>query len=254
MRYLIKADFKKTFNLKKNRNYVIILGVLSIFFSLTFLFTLNVTQKKQIIDLSSIELLDVSLLGMDVVTIMLVIFFANFIAKEFTTEQVYTSLAITPLRHKFYLSKILFVLLLSIGVGVILILTILGLDQLVLSMYEMQTIPLFHQTVLSKLIGTLFMVIFYSILSATGSFYFQSVSGGITFSLGIMFIPALVKLFPEGFSELFLSFLPEKSLSTLIKIGMFNLDNTILFSILVLLFWLLVPLIFGFKKFNETDF
>ena len=27
MRYLIKADFKKTFNLKKNRNYVIILGV-----------------------------------------------------------------------------------------------------------------------------------------------------------------------------------------------------------------------------------
>lgn len=191
---------------------------------------------------------------MDVVTIMLVIFFANFIAKEFTTEQVYTSLAITPLRHKFYLSKILFVLLLSMGVGVILILTILGLDQLVLSMYEMQTIPLFHQTVLSKLIGTLFMVLFYSILSATGSFYFQSVSGGITFSLGIMFIPALVKLFPKGFSELFLSFLPEKSLSTLTKIGMFNLDNTILFSILILLSWLLVPLIFGFKKFNETDF
>ena len=159
---------------------------------------------------------------MDVVTIMLVIFFANFIAKEFTTEQVYTALAITPLRHKFYLSKILFVLLLSIGVGVILILTILGLDQLVLSMYEMQTIPLFHQTVLSKLLGTLFMVLFYSILSATGSFYFQSVSGGITFSLGIMFIPALVKLFPKGFSELFLSFLPEKSLSTLNKIGMFN--------------------------------
>lgn len=48
MRYLIKADFKKTFNLKKNRNYVIILGVLSIFFSLTFLFTLNVTQKNKL--------------------------------------------------------------------------------------------------------------------------------------------------------------------------------------------------------------
>lgn len=118
----------------------------------------------------------------------------------------------------------------------------------------MQTIPLFHQTVLSKPIGTLFMVLFYSILSATGSFSFQSVSGGITFSLGIMFIPALVKLFPKGFSELFLSFLSEKSLSALTKIGMFNLDNTILFSILILLSWLLVPLIFGFKKFNEKDF
>src|SRR5690625_3936886 len=116
------------------------------------------------------EVIDISLLGMDVTAIMLIIFTANFIAKEFSHGSIHTSLAIMPVRQKFYLSKILFIMILSLIISIILILIIFGLDQIVLLANNMDTVSLNNQALQSKLIGTIILPIFYSLLSAAGSF------------------------------------------------------------------------------------
>lgn len=254
MKHLIKADFKKIRFLKSHRNYLIVLCLLSISFGLIFLFTLGVTQGKHLTELPPMEVIDISLLGMDVAAIMLIIFTAFFISKEFSHGSIHTSLAITPLRQKFYLSKILFITILSLIISVTLTLIIFGLDQLVLLTNNMRTISFIDQALLSKLIGTIILPLFYSFLSAAGTFYFRSASGGIIFAIGVMFLPALIKLFPASFSDMVLILLPEKSLHALTEMGTVTFNGQLMSAILILLLWILLSNILGLWKLKKADF
>ena len=254
MKDLIMADFKRINFLSSHRNYLIVLCLLSISFGLMFLFTLGVTQRKNLTELPAMEVIDISLLGMDVAAIMLIIFTAIFIAKEFSHGSIHTSLAIMPLRQKFYLSKILFIMILSLIISIILTLIIFGLDQIVLLTNNMYTVSLNNQALLSKLIGTIILPIFYSLLSAAGSFYFRSAAGGIMFAIGIMFLPALIKLFPANFSDMALMLLPEKSLHALTEMGTITFNGQLMNAMLILLSWVLISNILGLWKLKKVDF
>jgi len=254
MKDLIMADFKRINFLSSHRNYLIVLCLLSISFGLMFLFTLGVTQRKNLTELPAMEVIDISLLGMDVAAIMLIIFTAIFIAKEFSHGSIHTSLAIMPLRQKFYLSKILFIMILSLIISIILTLIIFGLDQIVLLTNNMYTVSLNNQALLSKLIGTIILPIFYSLLSAAGSFYFRSAAGGIMFAIGIMFLPALIKLFPASFSDMALMLLPEKSLHALTEMGTITFNGQLMNAMLILLSWVLISNILGLWKLKKADF
>lgn len=254
MKHLIKADFKKITFLSSHRNYLTILCLLSISFGLIFLFTLGVTQEKHLTELPAIEVIDISLLGMDVAAIMLIIFTATFIAKEFSHGAIHTSLAIMPLRQKFYLSKILFIGILSLIISVTLTLIIFGLDQIVLFANNMDTVSLNNLALLSRLIGAVILPIFYSLLSAAGTFYFQSAAGGMMFSIGVMFLPALMKLFPASFSDTVLIFLPEKSLHALTEMDTVIFSVRLMSAILILLLWIVISNIFGLWKLIKADF
>lgn len=254
MKHLIKADFKKINFLSSHRNYLIILCLLSISFGLIFLFTLGVTQGKNLTELPAMEVIDISLLGMDVAAIMLIIFTATFISKEFSHGSIHTSLAIMPLRQKFYLSKILFIMILSLIISITLTLIIFGLDQIVLVANNMRTVSLNNQALLSKLIGTVILPLFYSLLSAAGTFYFRSAVGGIMFAIGVMFLPALIKLFPAGFSDMVLVLLPEKSLHALAEMGTLTFNGQLMSAILILLSWILISNILGLWKLKNADF
>src|SRR5690625_3699931 len=204
MKHLIKADFKKVSYLQSYRNFLIAIFLLSIFFGITFLFTIDLTAGKKLTALSSIEVMDITLLGIDVTTIMLIIFTANFISKEFSTDAIHTSLAITPLRQKYFLSKILFIVKLTILVSIALISLMFIIDQFILSINNMDRLSLLNQALFIKLIGAVIMPIFYSLLSMAGTFYTQLASGGVTFALGVMFMPALIKIFLEYLSDVVL--------------------------------------------------
>ncbi|MEI3605433.1 hypothetical protein SPD48_06985 [Pseudogracilibacillus sp. SE30717A] len=254
MKHLIKADFKKINFLSSHRNYLIVLCLLSISFGLIFLFTLGVTQGKNLTELPAMEVIDISLLGMDVAAIMLIIFTATFISKEFSHGSIHTSLAIMPLRQKFYLSKFFFIMILSLIISITLTLIIFGLDQIVLLANNMHTVSLNNQALLSKLIGTVILPLFYSLLSAAGTFYFRSAAGGIMFALGVMFLPALIKLFPAGFSDMVLVLLPEKSLHALAEMGTLTFNGQLMSAILILLSWILISNILGLWKLKNADF
>src|SRR5699024_10726405 len=160
---------------------------------------------------------------MDVAAIMLIIFTATFIAKEFSHGSIHTSLAIMPRRQKFYVAKVLFIMILSLTISTTLTLIIFGLDQLVLFANNMDTVSLNNQALQSKLIWTVVLPLFYSLLSTAGTFFFRTAAGGIMFAIGVMFLPALIKLFPASFSDMALMLLPEKSLHALTEMGLSHL-------------------------------
>ncbi|MFZ4451012.1 hypothetical protein [Salibacterium aidingense] len=248
---VIKADFKKMYYLSSYLHYVLAIGLLSILFGFTFLFTIGVTQGKELTQLAGLEVMDITLLGMDIAAIMLIIFAASFISNEFTSGSICPSLAITPLRHRYYFSKMIFIAVLSLLVSITLTVIFFGLSNLVLSVNNMKTVPIFQQALLLKFIGALFLPLFYSVLSAAAAFYFQSASGGTTFALGVMFLPAFIKMFPAGVSDVLLTVLPERSLHTLSEAGA---AGQWLSAASILLGWIVISSFMGLSKLKRTDF
>ena len=246
---LIKADF----NLRGYRNFLVATLLLSTLFGITFLFTIDLTAGKELTALSNIEMIDITLLGIDVTAIMFIIFTANFISKEFLTGAIHTSLAITPLRGKYFLSKALFIMGLSIFVSVLLTCMIVILDGFIITVNNMDRL-IFNDELFIKLIGAVIMPVFYSLLSVAGTFYTQSASGGITFALGIMFIPALIKMFSTTFSDVILPIFPESSLQVFAEINTNTINESLINATLILVLWILISNFMGFWRFKKSDF
>ncbi len=245
---LIKADFKKISYLPAYRYLLLSTIALSILFGTLFLFTTNVTQGKELAEFSSTEVIDISLLGMDVSAIMLILFTAIFVTKDLSSGAVHTNLAITPVRRKYFLSKISFISILSVLISVVLLILFLLIDQFVLSVYGIGGLSLID--ILTKLIGSIIMVLFYSLLSVAGTFFLQSTFGGIAFALAAMFLPALIKMFPADVSNMLLPIFPEKSLNAFIDTTNGSLGS----AILVLFLWVLISSVAGLWKFNRIDY
>ena len=107
MRQLIKADFKKTMYIPSYRYILIATVILSLVFGAIFLLTVEVTEGLKLSSLSSMLVIDVSFLGMDVTAIMMIIFVSLFISKEISTGAIYLRKSSWPHRRlKFYISKI----------------------------------------------------------------------------------------------------------------------------------------------------
>ncbi|WP_181350887.1 hypothetical protein [Thalassobacillus sp. CUG 92003] len=251
---LIKADLKKIVFLASYRNYLITTFILSVVLGLTFVFTIGVTQGKELTELRELEVLDISLLGMDVAAIMLIVFSARFISADFSQGSIHTALAIMPLRQKFYLAKVLFITAVSIILCITLTLSIVVMDQLILLGNDMHALSLGGQAVLLKLFGTAVMPLFYSLLSIAGTFYLRSMAGGVTFAIGIMFLPAFVDLFPTQVTGNVLMALPERSLHTIADMSVGQFNGQMVSAGSILLAWLIVTNAGGMMKLNKTDF
>src|SRR5690625_3875916 len=165
MNHVIKADFKKIFYLRGYRLYLLATCLLSIIFGIIFLFTVDLTAGKSLSELSSIEILDVTLLGIDAAAIMLIIFTASFIAKEFVTGSIHSTLAITPARKKLFFYKALFIAVLSLLMTILILGTFFFINQMILSANDLAKLSLLDRIVLLKLFGAIIMPVFYSLLS-----------------------------------------------------------------------------------------
>lgn len=249
---LLKADFKKVFYLSNYRYFLLAALLLSILFGAIFLFTINITQGKQLTELSGIEVIDITFLGIDVAAIMLILFTAFFISKDLAAGAVHVNLAITPRRLKYFLSKICFISILCILISAALIVSLLAMDWFVISLFGMDTLSLWNNTVLMKIIGSIIMVLFYSLLSATGVFYFQRAAGGITFALSVMFLPALIKMFSDDISTILLPIFPENALLTFIDIN--SVYNSLFSALLILILWVITSCLLSVWKFKRMDY
>src|SRR5690625_7742797 len=97
------------------------------------------------------EIIDVTLLGMDVAAIILIIFTAIFVKKELSPGAIHTNLAITPVRGKYFISKISFISIISILISVVLLLLFLTIDMLVLSFNDIVSLSFIIINVFSTL-------------------------------------------------------------------------------------------------------
>lgn len=252
MKNLVKADFKKTIYIPSYRYLLLTTVLLSLLFGLIFLMTIGVTEGRKLTSLSSLEVIDVSFLGIDVAAIMMIIFAALFISKDVADGAVHTNLAITPNRLKFFLSKLLFHSLLSLLISTLVISGIFAMDWVIMSANNMGHLEWMNTDVLLKVIGSILMVLVYSLLSAIGAFFIQTTAGGIVFSLSIMFLPALVRFFPEAIGHLILPIFPETAIGAFVDIT--TGTNNLFIATLILFTWLIVSSAISYGKFRKINY
>lgn len=252
MMKLVKADVKKVMYIPVYRYLLIATFIISIVFGAIFLLTIGVTEGRELTGLSSLEVVDISFLGIDAAAIMMIVFAALFISKEVSEGVVHTNLMLTPKRLNFFVSKLVFLSLLSILMSVLVTLGIFAIDWLVMSANNMGSLELLNKDVLLKIIGSTLMILVYGSLSAIGSFFIQTMSGGIVFSLGVMFLPALIRFFPEWIGDLMLPIFPETGIGTFVDLT--TTSNNFFVATLILFLWLLVSSAISYSKFRKIDY
>jgi ABC-type transport system involved in multi-copper enzyme maturation permease subunit len=255
MRNLIQAEFKKIFFQKSSKVYMLTLILVSLVLGLIFSLTTSVTQGKAIVELSSMDVLSSNILGVDMANIMLIIFTAMSISKEFTTKLINISLAITPNRKRFYLGKVITFFILSAIISIVIVLLSYSTSQLILAANKMPLVTLRDNAVRQFIIGVMIMPLFYAIITVAATFIFKSSAGAITFSLVVMIIPALVKMFSDSIQRILLPIFPQTAIHSLSgavekgsaeSIGVIN-------SIIVLLMWVLLTSLVARISFQKED-
>ncbi|GAB6085818.1 hypothetical protein [Alkaliphilus crotonatoxidans] len=252
---LIKAEYQKVMFLKFSKTFLGILVLTSLAMGLIFSLTTNVTQGKSIAQMSPTNIISASMLGIDVAAIMLIIFTALSISSEFSTKLIHVSLAVTPNRKRFYYSKFLTYGLLAVVISLLVTFLTFIAGQLVLVSNGVPMASLKDNSLVKLIIGSAVMPVFYCLLTVAATFIFRSSAGGITFSLAVMFIPALIKMFSKNIQGLILPILPQSSLHSLSGIVSENpyelLGNGT--SILLLLLWIGITSAIGIFQLVRKD-
>jgi len=255
LKNLIKAEYQKILFLKFSKIFLISTIIASLMLGLIFALTTNVTQGKAISEIPPIDVISSCMLGVDVTAIMLIIFAAISNAREFSTKLIHVTLAVTPNRKRFFLSKLITYLLIATIISLVVTLLTFIAGQLILFVNGRPMVSIVDPFLRQFILGTLFMPVFYCILTVAAIFIFRSSGGAITFSLGIMFIPALVKMLSQGIQKIILPLLPQASLHSLSGTALKGSYEILGIgtSILLLFAWIGITSLVGIFQFVRKD-
>lgn len=92
-------------------------------------------------------------------------------------------------------------------------------SQVILTANNMPRVS-FQDFAVKQFVLGVIMPIFYAIITVVAAFLFNSSAGAITFSLGLIVLPALVKMFPNFIQRILLPIFPQTvihSLSGLVR-------------------------------------
>ncbi|GAB2558939.1 hypothetical protein [Gracilibacillus alcaliphilus] len=256
MRNIMEAEFKKIFFLRFSKVYLLFTIGISLLIGFIFTVTTNVTQGVAITDLSVMEVVSANMLGVDLASILLIIFTALTISREFTAETIYTSLAAVPNRKRLFLGKYITFLLLSIVVSILMVALIYLTSQIILMANNMSLASLAEADIRQFVFGVLLMPVFYCLLSVAATILFKSSGGGITFPIVILAIPALLNMFPDTIQKVLLPLLPQSAIHSLSgTVGAESFETSGVFiSISILLLWLVITSVIAILSFQKRDF
>lgn len=253
---LINTEIKKIMYLKSTKIYFLLTLLLGVATSLMLTLTTNVTQSKLITEFTSNEILEVSMFGVDTISIMFLIFSALYLANELTTKQIYFGIQICPNRAKFFLTKFLTLILIVIIMSTIGIISIIITTQIILIANNMSLVNIVDINNFRLLISAFCMPIFYTAITISIMFALKNTGLSITFSLGLIAIPAIIKLFGDNVQKVILPLLPQSaihSISGSISDTSFEYSKPFI-SILILIVWVILFYFIGLYNFKKSDF
>jgi len=253
---IIKTEFKKIFFRRSSRIYILALIAVSVLLGILFVLTTNVTQGRAITELSRMDILSANMLGLDLANIMLIVFTAITISREFRTNLISISLGVIPNRKRFFLGKLITYFLLSAVISIVTVGFIFLTSQVVLAANGMTLISISERTVSQFVFGIMSMPLFYTLLTVAAVFIFRNSAGAITFSLGIMALPAFVRMFSNSIQQLILPVFPESAINSLagtVESGTSE-SLSITISLLLLFIWVFIVSIAAIIRFRRQDF
>ena len=253
---LIRAEMKKIFFLTFSKKYLFALVVFSLGLGLIFSLTTDVTQGRDVTELSPMDVISASMLGVDLTNVMFIVFTAWSLSNELSTKFIHVSLAVTPNRRRFFLTKWMAYFLLSVGISLVTVLLTSLAGQLVLIAHNQPMVPVLDPSFLQLVTGLMIMPVFYGVLTAAAAFIFMNSGKAMVFSLGVMAVPALIKMFSAPIQQIFLPLFPQSaihSLAGIVERSSFE-SVGVAFAIFLLLLWIILTIIMALVRFQRKDF
>lgn len=256
MRHAIQANLKQILFLRTTKIFLTVIVLVSVLLGALFTLTTNVTQGRTLSELTPMNIFSANMLGVDLGALLLIAFTATTIGREFSSNGIRLTLGATPHRVKFFLGKFVTYLLVAGGMSFVMVGLIFGSTQFILAANNQSLLSLGDSEVWQFIVGVFLMPVFYSLVTVAATFLFGSSGGSIVFSLLVMFLPALIRMFAETIPELFLPLFPEIALHNVSgTVAMESIESmSISASFLVLVVWLLVISILAIIKFQRQDF
>lgn len=253
MIHSIHAEWEKIWFPKTSRLYLPFAVIFSVLTGLVFTFTTEITQQRALSQLKPMSVIEINMLGVDVAAILLILFTAVQIGKEFQGKTIQTYLIATPDRTRYFGAKLLAFFLLSLVVGVIVALIALGNGQLILLSMHGQTLPAWQ--VWRFVAGCIAMPLFYVLLTVCAAFFSRSTAAGILIPLAVMFLPLIAELFPQKVKEAFIPILPASAIHTLSGIAQAGSTEYtgLLTAFIILITWSALAAAIAIWRFRNKD-
>lgn len=256
MSSIFKAEIKKIKYLKRAKLYFSSLFLVSLCTSLLLITSLNITQSKRIIEFTSYDILSVSMFGLDAATIMLVVFIAIELSKEFNSKQLYFTIQTCPNRTSIYKLKMQIFLTISAITSVMLMVLMIVMTQVILNSNNMQLVNFNDINNVQLILGTSIMPMFYTIVVVAFSFIFRNTGIAITSTLGLIALPAIIKLLGNNLEEILTPLMPQSAIHSLAGTATTNSAeySSIMVSLIILAIWIIVLISIGNRCFKKVDF
>lgn len=255
MKYIISAEAKKILFLKGARKYLLMLVILSVAAAVLLCLTTPVTTGRRLSELRPDEVLSMNLLGVDVANIMLIVFTALGIHREFSTKMIQVTLPLTPYRLRFLGAKFLTYFGLSWALGVVTVALAYLVSQALLVVNGMPSLTLTEMHTVRMLLGVMVMPVFYCLLTLAATFIFWNSAAAITFSLGVLAAHALVGLLPGAVRSVLLPLTPQSAIHNLAGMSPAGSaeEISLLVSAAVLVAWIAVTAVVAGRIFQRKD-
>lgn len=215
MKRLVLAECRKIFFLKFSRRYLAVLIIAGLAFGALLSLTTQMTTGRRFDELGSLDVLSMNLLGVDLANILLMVFAAMSVHREFSTGSIQVSLSLSPGRTRLFAAKLLTYLGLSAVVSILTVALACLASQSLLTLHGMPPLFPLDAAAMRMLAGVAAMPIFYCLLTVAAAFLLWSGAGAITFSLGALAAQAVVGILPEGVQSLLLPITPQAAIHNL---------------------------------------
>ena len=245
----INAEWKKIWFPAHSRLYLLLALVAAVAMGLVFASTTQVTRGEALSQLDPMSIISANILGVDVVAVLLLLFAAVQVGREFRERTAQSYLAVSPRRSTYFIAKSLAFGLVSLAVGAAVALAALLDGLLLVSAVGKQAPALAEACRLAA--GSALMPLFYVLLAVCT----RSTAAGAAIPFTVLFLPAIAELLPGALRGALVPLLPASAIHTLsgqARIG--SAEHTgALVALAVLAAWVLLPAVFAAWRFQRTD-
>ncbi|NWN87882.1 MAG: hypothetical protein HLX51_04970 [Micrococcaceae bacterium] len=255
LKSVIASEAIKIWTLRFPRVLVTLAVVLAAVTALLFLLTIDVTQGDSLAALLWADIASTALLGVDATAVVFIILGAWFVASEYATGMMRTTLVATPNRVKVFSAKLLVLAGAAVLAGLVSVLLAILVAQLVLAVSGLPVLNLMDGELLRMALGSLLIVPFYSVLVAALAFIVRTTGGAVTATLAVMFAPAVVSMLPNAAQQFLLPMFPNAAILSIS--GSTDPGQAVhlvpLLAVVVLACWLVVVLGAALTLFSRRD-
>lgn len=215
LRHALASEATKLLGVRTSTGLLVAAVVAAALMAAVFVLSVPVTQSTALSDLAPRETIGAGLLGLDVATVVVIVFAALQVGSEYATGSIATTLAVTPVRGRVLAAKALVVLASAAVAAVTSAVLCVAVTQLVLAAQGVPLVGLGTPAALRLVAGSAVTPVFYAVIAVAGAFVTRATAGGVVVGIALLLVPGVAGWFPTGLGRALIPLLPATALHSL---------------------------------------